>query len=58
MSKNPKKNKKNYCNKKSEYSKNIFCLPEKNAIILVLPIEEISLRPELSSPPCLRIQGG
>ena len=31
---------------------------EKNAIILVLPIEEISLRPELSSPARFRIQGG
>ena len=31
---------------------------QKNAILLVLPIEEISLRPELSSPPRLRIQGG
>ena len=30
----------------------------KNAILLVLPIEEISLRPELSSPPRFRIQGG
>ena len=28
------------------------------AIPLVLPIEEISLRPELSSPPRFRIQGG
>ena len=43
----------------------IFCrkqkkVEEKNAIILVLPIEEISLRPELSSPspPRFRIQGG
>ena len=32
--------------------------PKKNAIPLVLPIEEISLRPELSSPPRFRIQGG
>ena len=31
---------------------------KKNAILLVLPIEEISLQPELSSPPCFRIQGG
>ena len=29
----------------------------KNAILLVLPIEDISLRPELSSPPRFRIQG-
>ena len=27
-------------------------------LILVLPIEKISLRPELSSPPRFRIQGG
>ena len=31
---------------------------EKKHILLVLPIEEISLWPELSSPPHLRIQGG
>ena len=31
---------------------------EKNAIILVLPNEEISLRPELSSPAHFRFQGG
>ena len=31
---------------------------EKNAILLVLPNEEISLRPELSSPAHFRIQGG
>ena len=30
----------------------------KNAILLVLPIEEISLQPELSSPAHFRIQGG
>ena len=29
-----------------------------NAIFLVWPIEEISLRPELLSPPCFIIQGG
>ena len=28
-----------------------------NAILLVLPLQEISLRPELSSPPRFRIQG-
>ena len=33
-------------------------LEKKNAIILVLPFKEISLRPELSSPPRFRIQGG
>ena len=31
---------------------------EKNYIQLVLPNEEISLRPELSSSPRFRIQGG
>ena len=31
---------------------------EEDAIILVSPIEEISLRPELSSPAHFRIQGG
>ena len=31
---------------------------EKNAILLVLTNEEISLRPELVSPPHFRIQGG
>ena len=30
----------------------------KKASILVLPSEEISLQPELSSPPRFRIQGG
>ena len=33
-------------------------LPRKNAILLVLPIENISLQPELSSPANFRIQGG
>ena len=37
----------NHCKKK-----------EKNKILLVLPFEEISLQPELSSPPLFRIQGG
>ena len=32
-------------------------LTKKNAILLVLPIEEISIWPELSSPLCFRIQG-
>ena len=36
----------------------IFVVCRKNAISLVLPIEEISLWPELPSPPCFRIQGG
>ena len=31
---------------------------KKKAIFLVLPIEEISLGPELSSPARFRIQGG
>ena len=46
--------------KKSENFENIFCSakPKKNAILLVLPIEDISLQPELSSPPRFRIQGG
>ena len=30
----------------------------KKIILLVLPFEELSIRPELSSPPCFRIQGG
>ena len=34
-----------------------FFLPTKNAILLVLPIEEISLWQELSSQPRFRIQG-
>ena len=36
----------------------IFCQKKKNAILLVLSNEEISLRPELSSPAHLTIQGG
>ena len=36
----------------------LFAEEKKNAILLVLPIEEISLRPELSSPARFRIQGG
>ena len=31
---------------------------KESAILLDLPIEEISLRPELSSPPRFRFQGG
>ena len=31
---------------------------EKNATLLVLPFEEISILPELSSPPRFRLQGG
>ena len=33
-------------------------LQTKNAIILVLSIEEIILQPELSTPPRFRFQGG
>ena len=29
-----------------------------NSIFIILPFQEISLRPELASPPYLRIQGG
>ena len=36
----------------------MFAEKKKNAIPLVLPIEEISLQPELSSLPRFRIQGG
>ena len=35
-----------------------FHRKKKNAIPLVLAIEQISLRPELSSPARFRIQGG
>ena len=35
----------------------VFSL-KKNAIIFVLPIEEISHQQELFSPPCFRFQGG
>ena len=44
---------------KSQNFENIFFFcQKKNAILLVLPIEEISLRPELSSPARCRILGG
>ena len=43
--------------KLSDNLENIF-FRQKNYILLVLPIEEISLRPELSTPPRFRIQGG
>ena len=36
----------------------LFSLKTKNAVILVLPIEKISLQPELSSPPRFRREGG
>ena len=46
-------------NLKSQKSqKNHLFQNKKNAILLVLPNEEISLRPELSRPPRFRIQGG
>ena len=35
-----------------------FFLHKINAFFLVLPIEEISLQPELSGPARFRIQGG
>ena len=48
--------------KKSLFLKKIFVRyfisGKKNSILLVLPIEEISLEPELSSPARFRIQGG
>ena len=45
------------CQKSKKY---IFFAAKKTkyAILLVLPIEEISLRPELSSPAHFKIQGG
>ena len=36
----------------------MFCFAKKNAILLIRPIEEISLQPELSSQLRFRIQGG
>ena len=36
----------------------LFAEEEKKSVLLVLPIEEISIRPELSRPPRFRIQGG
>ena len=44
--------------KKSENFENIFFFRQKNAILLVLPIKEISLPPELASPARFKIQGG
>ena len=38
--------------------KNIIFADKKNSVLLVSPIEEISLRPELSSPSRFRFQGG
>ena len=44
----------------SKFLENICLLKkrDKNAILLVLPIKEISLRPELSSPPRFRSRQG
>ena len=47
-----RKNSKKFCGKKNRQKK------KKNAFPLVLTIEEISLRPELSSPASFRFQGG
>ena len=58
LTKNKEKNTLFFFSKKYENCENIFILPKKNAIFLVLPIEEISLQPELSSPARFRIQGG
>ena len=50
--------KKSLFSKKSEnFEIFSFAKRKKNAILLVLPIREISLQPELSSPPRFRIQG-
>ena len=58
-SKNLEKSQKIIFFKKSESFENILVSPKKNnPILLVLPIEEISLRPELSSQAHFRIQGG
>ena len=54
---NLEKSKKNIL-KKSENLKLIFFAKKKNAIPLVLPTEEVSLWPELSSSAHFRIQGG
>ena len=57
--KNVKESQKSFFFNKSKFFENsVFSPKKKNAILLVLPIEEISLWPELSTPPCFRIQGG
>ena len=57
-SKNLKKCKKNHFFKRNlKIWKRKNFGEKRNAIILVLPIEEISLRPDLSSPARFRIQG-
>ena len=59
MSVRPSSHKKSLFFKKIIFLKILFvCRRKKNAITLVLPIEEISLRPELSSQARFRIQGG
>ena len=59
MEKNSKSEEKNrYFFNKIENFENIFFPWRKNMLFLVLPIEEISLWPELSIPPRFRIQGG
>ena len=52
--KNPTKKK--LFSQRSKHFDDVF-FAKKNAFLLVLLIEEISLQPELSSPPRLRIQG-
>ena len=44
--------------KKSKILFKIFSFAKKKTIILVLPIEVISVPSEFSSPPCFRIPGG
>ena len=52
------KYKKTFFFQKSEEKRKEKDSKKQNAILLVLTIEEISLQPELSSPPHFRIQGG
>ena len=47
--------KKNVFKKKSEFFPIIYLLEGKKAIFLILPFNEISIGPELSSPPNFRI---
>ena len=56
MLKNPKKSL--FFKKSENYERKKIFAEKKNAILLVLPIEEISFRPKLSSPARFRIQGG
>ena len=61
MKKSIKKIKKNFFKKSENFEEEKKFrrkIKIKNAIILVLPIEEISLQPELSRPLRFRIQGG